>query len=129
MYKNSNSTNPPKGFDQEQGWNRNTDLCMNVKTFLRSDRITQIGKDYQGVLTRDEEDHYRFIEILPPAAQKRNPRVYNCELFTISLRDDGSLRMNVKPIKSGPDFSVDGFALRMSDEIRHALQGLVGEVR
>ena len=129
MFKNSNSTTPSTEFNQEQGWNRNTDICVNVKTFLRSDRITKLGKNYQGVLTRDEEDHYRFIETIPAAAPKRNPRVYTCELFSITLRDDGRLRMNVKPIKAGPDFSIDGFALRMSDEIRRALPGLVGEGR
>ena len=39
------------------GWNRNTDLCVDVKTILRTDRVTKLGKDYTGVLTHDGEDH------------------------------------------------------------------------
>ena len=31
----------------------NTDLCVDVKTLLRTDRMTEIGKNYRGVLMRD----------------------------------------------------------------------------
>ena len=55
------------------GWNRNTDLCVDVKTILRTDRVTKLGKDYTGVLTRDGENHYSFIETLPSTAGKCNP--------------------------------------------------------
>ena len=48
----------------QKGWNINTDLCMDVKTHLRTDRITQLGKDYAGLLTRDGEDHYSFVDEL-----------------------------------------------------------------
>jgi hypothetical protein len=50
--------------NKEGGWNLNTDLCVDVKTFLRTDRITQLGKDYAGVLTRDAEDIIRFLNLL-----------------------------------------------------------------
>ena len=115
----------------------NTELCVDLKTRLQNDVLMKPGRDYVGILRRDvpseefgyDDGHYSFIETIPSAAPKRNPRVYSCELFTITLRDDGRLRLNVKPIEAGPDFSVDGFALRMSDEIRRALPGLVGEGR
>lgn len=55
------------------GWNRNTDLCVDVKTILRTDRVTKLGKEYTGVLTRDGEDHYTFVETRPSTAGKRNP--------------------------------------------------------
>lgn len=113
----------------------NVELCVDLKTHLQNDVLMKPGKKYPGVLQRDvpneefgpDDGHYSFIETVPPAAPKRNPRVYSCELFTLTLRDDGRLRMNVKPIEAGLDFSIDGFALRMSDEIRRALPGLVGE--
>ena len=115
----------------------NTELCVDLKTHLQNDVLMKPGRDYVGILRRDipseefgpDDGHYSFIETVPPAAPKRNPKVYGCELFTITLRDNGTLRLNVKPIKAGPDFSIDGFALRMSDEIRRALPGLVGEGR
>ena len=58
----------------QKGWNINTDLCMDLKTFLRTDRTTQLGKDYAGLLTRDGEDHYSFVETMP-WTNKRNPYV------------------------------------------------------
>ena len=111
----------------------NVELCVDLKTKLQNDVLMKPGKNYPGILMREvpseefgpDDGRYVFVESLPPAATKRNPRVFGCELFTLTLRDDGSLRMNVKPIKAGPDFSIDGFALRMSDEIRRALPGLV----
>ena len=45
--------------------NGNTDLCVDVKTLLRSDRRTRLGKNYTGVLTRDAEEHYTFVERQP----------------------------------------------------------------
>ena len=30
---------------EQQGWNKNTELCMDVKTFLRSDARMQEGKN------------------------------------------------------------------------------------
>jgi hypothetical protein len=42
---------------EQQGWNKNKELCMDVNTYLRSDRRMKAGKSYQGVLRRDVE-HY-----------------------------------------------------------------------
>ena len=46
------------------GLNRNTELCIDLKTILRSDRKAKTHKDYPGVLTRDGREHshdYAFI--------------------------------------------------------------------
>lgn len=115
----------------------NVELCVDLKTHLQNDVLLKPGKNYPGILRREvpgeefgpDDGRYTFIETVKPAAPKHNPQVYSCELFTITLRDDGRLRLNVKPIEAGPDFSIDSFALRMSDEIRRALPGLVGEGR
>lgn len=117
----------PIEMNEEQGWNRNTDLAMNVKTILRTDRSTKIGKGYTGVLTRDREDHYRFIETLYPTAGKRNLRVFDGEYITVTRRDDGSLRPNFKPMKVQADFSIDSYAIGVCNELRRALKGLIEE--
>lgn len=117
------------------GWNRNTDLGCDVKTILRSDRIMKTGKSYRGVLCRDSDgiiddflcrdSHYTFIETLPSTDGKRNPRVFEGEYLTITRRDDGSYRLNFKPIKVGANFSVDSYAIGVCNELREALSGLV----
>lgn len=117
--KNINLTNT-----NPKGWNINTDLCMDVKTFLRTDRITQLGKDYAGVLTRDGQEHYSFIETLP-WSMKRNPYVFRGKYITITRKDDGSYRPNFRPMKVGKNFSVNHYAFEVYRELRQALTGLV----
>ena len=66
MYKN-----------HEKVWNTNTHLCVDLKTYLRSDAIAKADKNYQGVLCREVEcdefnydEHFTFVETLPQPAQK-----------------------------------------------------------
>ena len=113
------------GEAEEQGWHPTTELCIDLKTFLRSDRRAKINKDYMGVLTRDDEDHYTFIKTVPLMAAKRNPHVFRGEYITVTRRDDGSLRPNFKPMPLS--MSVDGYALGVCNELRQALKGLVEE--
>ena len=59
------------------GWHRNTELCVDLKTLLRSDSRLEAGKSYTGVLRRDVE----------------------CEEF--NLRSTSCLsRPSLKPLKS-----------------------------
>ena len=106
-------------------WNRTTELCVDVKTILRSDCISQIGKDYPGVLKRDSEDHYTFIETIPSTNGKRNPHVFKGQYITVTRNDDGSLRPNFKPIRVKESFSVEQYAEGVSVEIIRSLEGLV----
>lgn len=108
-------------------FNCNTDLCVDLKTFLLNDRITKLGKCYTGVLRRDSEDHYDFRETLPPTAYKRNPRLFNGRYITVTCRADGSLHLNFKNVVMDDDFSVDSFAIGVCNELRQALGGLVEE--
>ena len=118
-----------------QGWNRNTDLAVDLKTVLHSDTSLKTGQEYQGVLRRDQdasiEDfrcrdaHYTFIETVPRIAGKRNPHVFDGKYITVTRRDDGSLRPNFKPMKVDKDFSVYRYALGVFNELMWALEGLV----
>ena len=117
------------------GWNRNTDLAVDLKTVLHSDRTMRIGKEYQGVLRLDSEAeiedfrcrdaHYTFVETVRPKASKRNPHVFDGRYITVTRRDDGSLRMNFKTLKVDRDFSPYRYALGMFNELMWALEDLV----
>ena len=107
-----------------RGWNRNTDLCMDIKTFLQSDKRTKLGKEYQGVLTRITSETYTFVEKMP-WMKKRNPHVFNGKYITITRRNDGTLRPNFKPMKTGSDFNIHEYALGVANELRIALEGLI----
>lgn len=118
-----------KKSNKPRHWNRNTDLCVDMKTILRRDRIAMIGKDYLGVLRHDKEYHYTFTESLSLTTGKRNPHVFNGRYITITRRDDGTLRLNFKFLWIGPKFNIDDYATGVSNELRKALTGLVGERR
>jgi len=120
---------------EKQGWNSNTELAVNLKTQLRSDRRMRAGKNYQGVMRRDVtceeflyDEHFTFTETLPPTSAKRNPRVYDGRFITITRRDDGSYRPNFKPMPTGAGFRVEKYATGVANELLWALEGLVEEV-
>ena len=119
--------------DMLQVWNTNTALCVDLKTLLRSDLAMKAGKEYQGVLRRDVDlddfrydEHYTFIETLP-RTMKRNPRVFAGRYITITRRDDGTLRLNFRPVKMDEGFRVERYALGVYNEICMALEGLIEE--
>ena len=120
MSKNATSTS--------EGWHKNVDLCMDVMTFLRDDRITQLSKDYAGVLTRDGEDCYTFTESTSPSTvERRNVHLYEGNHITCTKRLNGMVRLNFKNLKIDANFSVGNYALEVANEIREALTGLVEE--
>ena len=82
---------------EQQGWNKNTELCMDVTTFLRSDSRMKAGKDYHGVLRRHvicEDFNYNeemtFVETVSQKQVKRNPQVFHGEYITVTRRGDGT---------------------------------------
>ena len=120
--------------NNENFWNNNTHLGVDLKTQLRSDRFAKNGKSYQGVLRRDVEsdefrydDHFTFTETVPQPAQKRNPRVFNGKYLTVTRRDDGSYHPNFKPLKTDESFNLERYALGVYNELLWALEGLVEE--
>ena len=119
---------------EQQGWKKNTELCMDVKTLLRSDSRMKAGKDYHGVLRRDvtcEEFKYNevmtFVETVSQKRVKRNPQVYVGETITVTRRDNGSYSPNFRPIHTGPGFNVEHYASSVANELLWALGGLVEE--
>ena len=114
-----------------KGWHRNTELAVNLKTILRSDRTMKTGKEYLGVLRRDVDceefrydAHYTFVET-QPWTEKRNPRVFRGKYITVTRRSDGTLRLNFRPVKMDRGFNVVLYAVGVSNELMWALEGLV----
>jgi hypothetical protein len=126
------------GEAEDQGSNRNTELGVNLKTFLRSDKRMLVNKEYPGILRLDSQadiDEFRCCDphmTFYEAASKsyvchRNVHLYEGRHITCTKRLNGSLRLNFKNLKLDASFSVDGYALEVANEIRNALKGLVEE--
>ena len=100
---------------------------MDVKTLLRTDRVTKIGKNYRGVLMRDGEDHYTFLESLRPSAVRRNPHVYTGKCINVSRMKDGTYHPNFRPVRMTEGFNLERYAQGVYNELCIALGGLVEE--
>ena len=114
-----------------KGWFRNTDLCVDVKTFLRHDRIAKIGKNYTGVLCHDKDDHYAFVETGLTAANAniRNPHIFEGKYINVTRRmRDGHIRFNFKDVDFGVGFNPLSFAIAVMKEILKAFKCLGEEV-
>ena len=110
---------------EEQGWNKNTEWCVDVKTYLRGDARMKKDKGYQGLLTRDGEDHMTFVETVSQKKMKRNPHVYEGEFITITRRDDGTYQPNFRPIRTTTGFDVEHYVSQVRNELLWGLDGLV----
>ena len=119
----------------KQGWNKSTELCVDLKTLLRSDKRMKVNKEYPGVLRLDSDaiideflcrdPHFTFTETVPLTAGKRNPHVFDGQFITVTRRDDGSLRLNFKELKTGAGFSVERFSFGVYRELIQALGCLI----
>ena len=72
--------------------NANTELCIDLKTILTSDRRARMRKDYLGVLTRDGREHFTFIEDAQERKlARRYPMIYKGYCINVTCRPDGTL--------------------------------------
>lgn len=110
------------------GWFRNTELCSDIKTYLCFDRIAKIGKVYKGLLRRDSDDHFSFLECRRSAsanANIRNPHVFEGKYINVTRRmKDGHIRFNFKEVDFGGRFNPMSFAIGVMKEIIMAFKCL-----
>jgi hypothetical protein len=114
----------------------NLELCIDLKTMLQNDVLMKPGKNYPGILRREipseefdfDDNRYSFTETIRSTAGKRNPHVFNGQYITITRKDDGSYRPNLKQMPElGAKLSVDNYAFEVYRELRQGLKGLVEE--
>lgn len=110
------------------GWFRNTELCSDIKTYLCFDRIAKIGKVYKGLLRRDSDDHFSFLECRRSASANaiiRNPHVFEGKYINVTRRmKDGHIRFNFKEVDFGGKFNPMSFAIGVMKEIIMAFKCL-----
>lgn len=98
---------------------------MDVKTYLRHDRRTQLDKAYNGVLVRDSDVHYNFVESAPQTTGKHHPHVFEGRYINVSMHDDGTLQPNFRQLRIDQNFTVNRYAAGVAKELRMALSCFV----
>ena len=105
----------------------NTELCIDLKTILTSDRRAKMKKDYRGVLTRDGREHFTFIEDAQERKlARRNPLVYAGACINVHRRDDGSLYPTFRHPQLSTFYTFKDFCREASEELL-LIAGLVEE--
>lgn len=99
---------------------KNTNLCVDLKTVLQDDALLQEGKCYNGVLTRDAEDHFRFEETIRKGRAPRNPKLFDGKYLSMVRMQNGKYQLHLKTMDETLDR--DKFAFGVYSEIINALK-------
>ena len=105
-------------FTKNSNFNRNTELCVDLKTILTSDRKAKQFKDYRGVLTRDGREHFTFLEEAPERkTTKHNPYVYKGYSINVHRRDDGTIYPTFRQPQYTRFYSFRDFCREAAEEL------------
>lgn len=108
-------------FEDHVGMYRNTDLCVDLKTFLHHDCIAMIGRSYAGKLMRDEEMHFTFVENAVSYKNglcvKRNPIVIAGHCVNLHRKADGTYYLTFRNPVLTPHYTWKNFCIEAAKEI------------
>ena len=108
-------------------FNFTTELCIDLKTILTSDRKAKRFKDYTGVLTRDGRDHFTFIENAQERKiVRRYPCIYKGFCLNVHRRGDGLLYLNFRHPEYTRFYTFKDFCREAAEELMMVV-GLVEE--
>ena len=113
---------------------KNICLCVDLEINLLDDNLLKPGRRYLGFLRSKLPsegnvygDQCEFSEVEGPlTACRRNVHLFSGKYCTITLRPDGSPRLNLRNIDlNGID--IDNLCLEMMNETRQALKSVIGK--
>ena len=104
---------------------RTTEPCIDLKLFTRHNWRLNQGDRLKGVLTRDGDDHYLFVESLPErkkAAVRRGEHIYRGHYINVTRRVDGELRPAFTVPTYTATFTFKHFCLKAAEELLEIAQ-------
>lgn len=108
----------------------NTELCVDLKLLKQKPGRLRVGKCLEGILARDGEEHFTFIEeaaeMKRTAVVSRNPIVYAGACINVHRRDDGSLYPTFRQPQLSTFYTFKDFCREAAEELR-MIAGLVEE--
>lgn len=106
----------------------NTELSVDLKLLTREPGRLDVGEYLDGVITRDGEDHYTFIQNATEQKEvlviRRNPHVYLGKRINVVRKDDGSLYPTFNRPRYSEQLTFKDFCLEAAEELL-AVAGLV----
>ena len=108
----------------------NTELCVNLKTILLNDPVMKMNMAYPGTLVKDGEEHFLFTSDawMNKAVDKvlshtqRNEHVFKGKYINMTVRDDGTPRLNFREVNWTAGFNIFSYAMGVMEEVTKALR-------
>ncbi|MDO4497696.1 MAG: hypothetical protein Q4B58_07720 [Bacteroidales bacterium] len=75
---------------------KNTNLCVDLKTVMQQDALLVQGQCYNGILTRDDDLHYRFEEVVRKGSHPRNPKLFDGQFISMVRMQNGRYQCHLK---------------------------------
>lgn len=108
-------------------------LCVDLQVQLQNDSLPLSGRKYLGILSSElpsegniYADKLKFSEVVVQSTARRNVHLFSGKFCTVTLRPDGSPRLNLRNTElKGID--IDSFCLELMNEIRLALKSVIGK--
>ena len=123
------SSNSPlaRGYRHHQKVYPNTEPCIDLKLLTRQPGRLPVGDYIDGAITRDDEDHFLFIENATDKkrndVQQRNPHVYEGVYININRKPDGTLYPTFNRPQFNEQFTCIEFCRRAAEELIQVTSG------
>lgn len=103
---------------------KNTNLCVDLKTILQEDVLLNEGQCYRGCLTRDAEDHFLFEEEAHTTGHrhKRNPKLYDGKFVSLVHMQNGRYQVHMRTIDASESLDRKELAFKVYSELLHAFE-------
>jgi len=104
---------------------KNTNLCVDLKTIMQNDAVLTEGQCYRGVLIRDAENHYLFEEAVQTSVCRqgiRNPKLFDGEYCSLVHMQNGKYQIHMKTIDANKGLDPNTLAFAVYSELLNALK-------
>ena len=103
--------------------NKNTNLCVDLKTVLQQDTLLAKGVPYNGVLTRDGDQHFLFEEAVRHNRHgRRNPKLFAGNYCSLVHMQNGRYQIHMKTINASAITDPSDFAFKVYSELLNAFK-------
>lgn len=79
---------------------KNLNLCVDLKTVMQNDTLLVEGQCYNGVLTRNGEDHFIFEESCARKSCQRNPKLFDGKYCSLVHMQNGKYQVHLRTINA-----------------------------
>ena len=103
--------------------NKNTNLCVDLKTVLQRDTLLAEGIPYNGVLTRDGDQHFLFEEAVRHNRHgRRNPKLFDGNYCSLVHMQNGRYQIHMRTIDASSIDDSQTLAFKVYSELLNVFE-------